>query len=114
MTASGQFGENAVLTAEFNNGADWNFDVLYYDMPMLHSVAGTTSTFAIPTAFNGDRLATMEALYASGGNAGPYSWTSFKEFAYTFAPLYDTNEITLKANFFNEVNDGVVILKFHF
>ncbi|QYR24083.1 hypothetical protein KZ483_13280 [Paenibacillus sp. sptzw28] len=68
----------------------------------------------MPVDFNGDRLATMEAVYAAGGNAGPQNWTSFKEFGYTFAPSYDTNTITLKPNFFNEVNDGVVNLKFHF
>ena len=114
LTASGQFGENAVLTAKFNNGADWNFHVLYYDTPKLQNVEGTTSAFAIPTAFNGDQLATMEAVYAAGGNAGPQNWTSFKEFAYTFAPSYDTNQITLMPNFFNETNDGVVKLTFHF
>jgi aryl-phospho-beta-D-glucosidase BglC (GH1 family) len=114
LTASGQFGENAVLTAKFNSGADWHFDVLYYDTPKLQNVEGTTGDFAIPTAFNGDRLATMEAIYAAGGNAGPQNWTSFKEFAYTFEPSYDTNQIKLKPNFFNEVNDGVVQLKFHF
>lgn len=114
LTASGQFGENAVLTAKFDKGADWSFDVLYYDTPQLQNVEGTTSVFAIPTAFNGDRLATMEAVYATGGNAGPHNWTSFKEFSYTFAPSYDTNVITLKQKFFDEVNDGVVILKFHF
>jgi endoglucanase len=114
LTAAGQFGENAVLTAKFNSGADWHFDVLYYDTPKLQNVEGTTSDFAIPTAFNGDRLATMEAVYATGGNAGPQNWTPFKEFAYTFEPSYDTNQIKLKPNFFNEVNDGVVQLKFHF
>lgn len=114
LTTSGQLGENAVLTAKFDKGADWTFHVLYYDTPVMQSASGTTSGFMIPTAFNGDRLATMEAVYASGGNAGPHSWTSFKEFSYTFAPLYDTNEITLKQRFFNEVNDGVVILKFHY
>ncbi|RCW45440.1 cellulase family glycosylhydrolase [Paenibacillus prosopidis] len=114
LTATGQFGENAVLTAKFNSGADWHFDVLYYDTPKLQNVEGTTGDFAIPTAFNGDRLATMEAVYATGGNAGPQNWTSFKEFAYTFEPSYDTNQIKLKPNFFNEVNDGVVQLKFHF
>lgn len=114
LTATGQFGENAVLTAKFNSGADWHFDVLYYDTPVLQNVEGTTGDFAIPTAFNGDRLATMEAVYATGGNAGPQNWTSFKEFAYTFEPSYDTNQIKLKPKFFNEVNDGVVQLKFHF
>ncbi|KRE31629.1 cellulase family glycosylhydrolase [Paenibacillus sp. Soil522] len=114
LTATGQFGENAVLTAKFNSGADWHFDVLYYDTPKLQNVVGTTGDFAIPTAFNGDRLATMEAVYATGGNAGPQNWTSFKQFAYSFEPSYDTNQIKLKPNFFNEVNDGVVQLKFHF
>lgn len=114
LTASGRFGENAVLTARFNKGADWHFDVIYYDTPKLQSVEGTTDAFAIPTAFNGDRLATMEAVYADGGNAGPQNWTSFKEFGYAFTPSYDTNEIKLLPAFFNEVHDGEVILKFHF
>jgi hypothetical protein len=56
----------------------------------------------------------MEAVYAAGGNAGPQNWTSFKEFTYTFSPSYAANQITLTQNFFNEVTDGVVNLKFHF
>jgi hypothetical protein len=114
LSASGELGEKAVLTANFNKGADWKFHVLYYDTPKMHNVEGTTSAFAIPVDFNGDRLATMEAVYATGGNAGPQNWTSYKEFGYTFSPSYDTKTITLKSNFFNEVNDGVIILKFHF
>ncbi|WP_029192822.1 cellulase family glycosylhydrolase [Paenibacillus harenae] len=114
LTASGAYGENAEITADFNKGEDWTFDVIVYDTPALQGAAGTTADFAIPTAFNGDRLATMEAVYAAGGNAGPQNWTSFKEFAYAFSPSYDTNEITLTQNFFNEVNDGDVVLTFHF
>ncbi|MFC5470486.1 cellulase family glycosylhydrolase [Cohnella suwonensis] len=114
LTASGQLGESAVLKARFNKGADWSFHVLYYDTPVLQNAEGTTGSFAIPTAFNGDRLATMEAVYAAGGNAGPHGWTSFKEFSRTFSPSYATNQIVLTQNFFNEVNDGEVILKFHF
>ncbi|MNE54808.1 hypothetical protein D3C80_1496210 [compost metagenome] len=56
----------------------------------------------------------MEAVYAAGGNAGPQNWTPYKEFAYTFSPSYSTGEISLTENFFKEVNDGEVILKFHF
>ncbi|MCM3260381.1 cellulase family glycosylhydrolase [Paenibacillus lautus] len=114
LTSSGQFGVNAVLTAKFNRGADWNFRVVYHDTPVLRSTQGTTDSFSIPATFNGDQLATMEAVYASGGNAGPQDWTSFKEFEYTFSPSYASHEIKLKPVFFNEVRDGEVILKFHF
>lgn len=114
LTASGKLGVNAILTAKFNKGADWNFKVIVSDTPKLSNTTGTTDSFAVPTAFNGDQLATMEAVYSSGGNAGPQNWTSFKEFGYTFEPVYGTNEIKLLPNFFKEVQDGEVILKFHF
>lgn len=114
LTASGTYGENAEITAKFNKGQDWTFDVIVYDTPVLNDISGMADDFAIPVAFNGDRLATMEAVYAAGGNAGPQNWTSFKEFAYAFSPSYDTNEIKLTQNFFNEVNDGEVVLTFHF
>ncbi|MUT64849.1 cellulase family glycosylhydrolase [Paenibacillus sp. NEAU-GSW1] len=114
VTDSGQLGENAVLTAQFNKGPDWRFHVLRYNTPVLYSYNGIASTFSIPTSFNGDRLATMEAEYTTGGYAGPQSWTAFKEFGYAFTPSYDTNEIKLLPAFFNEVNDGQVNLKFHF
>ncbi|MNO25285.1 Endoglucanase D precursor [compost metagenome] len=114
LTSSGKLGVNAVLTARFNQGADWNFNVILYNTPVLGNVQGTTGSFKIPAAFNGTTLATMEAVYSSGGNAGPQNWTPYKEFAYTFIPSYSTNEISLLPAFFNEVNDGEVILKFHF
>ncbi|MEC0203699.1 cellulase family glycosylhydrolase [Paenibacillus lautus] len=114
LTSSGQFGVNAVLTAKFNRGADWNFRLIFHDKPVLRSTQGTTDSFSIPATINGDQLATMEAVYATGGNAGPQDWTSFKEFEYTFSPSYATGEIKLKPTFFNEVRDGEVILKFHF
>lgn len=114
LTASGAYGGNAEITADFNKGEDWTFDIIVYDTPVLQDAAGTTNEFSIPTAFNGDRLATMEAVYAAGGNAGPQNWTSYKEFAYAFSPSYDTSGIELTENFFNEVNDGEVVLTFHF
>lgn len=114
LTSSGKLGVNAVLTAGFNKGADWTFNLIVSSTPVLSGTQGTTASFKIPTNFNGDVLATMEAVYASGGNAGPQNWTSYKEFAYTFSPSYNTGEISLQENFFKEVNDGEVILKFHF
>lgn len=114
LTSSDGFGTKDLVTAEFNQGADWIIRVISADMPALDSVTGTTDSFAIPTDFNGDLLATMEARYEDGSNAGPQNWTSFKEFSYTFEPDYAGNAIKLKPNFFNEVQDGVVNLIFHF
>ncbi|KRF41893.1 cellulase family glycosylhydrolase [Paenibacillus sp. Soil787] len=112
--ASGALGEKAVLTANFNSGPAWKIHVRYYNTPVLQSASGATSSFAIPTAFNGDQLATMEAVYAAGGNAGPQNWTSYKEFNYCFSPDYTNSQITLTSNFFNATTDGTVTLTFHF
>lgn len=114
LTTSGKYGENAVITAKFNKGADWNFRVVVYDTPKLSAVEGTTQVFTIPTDFRGSQLATMEAVYTNGGNAGPQDWTPYKEFGNTFAPVYDANGIKLLPEFFNSVKDGEVTLKFHF
>ena len=62
---------------------------------MLRDASGTTAAFEIPTSFTGDLLATMEARYADGSNAGPQSWTSYEEFDVTFAPDCDAGTITL-------------------
>lgn len=114
LTASGEYGVNSVITAEFNKGADWKFRVITNSTPVLQDAEGTTESFAIPVSFNGDLLATMEAKYTDGTVAGPQNWTSFKEFEYTFSPSYDKGEIVLKPNFFNETKDGEVVLTFHF
>ncbi|MUG46424.1 cellulase family glycosylhydrolase [Paenibacillus woosongensis] len=114
LTSSGKLGVNATIVAKFNRGADWKLNVVLYNTPKLSSTTGTTSSFAIPTAFNGDQLATMEAVYVNGGNAGPHNWTSFKEFETTFSPAYSEGKIKLQQAFFNEVNDATVTLKFHF
>ncbi|MCF2716624.1 cellulase family glycosylhydrolase [Paenibacillus sp. UKAQ_18] len=114
LTTSDKYGENAVITAKFNKGADWNFRVVVYDTPKFSAVEGTTQAFTIPTDFRGSQLATMEAVYTNGGNAGPQDWTPYKEFGNTFAPAYDANGIKLLPEFFNSVKDGDVTLKFHF
>jgi aryl-phospho-beta-D-glucosidase BglC (GH1 family) len=114
LTGDKEYGVNAVLTARFNRGAPWKFFVITYDTPVLSDAAGTAASLVIPAAFNGDRLATMEAKYADGTNAGPHNWTSFKEFGRAYSPDYANGQITLPAAFFNEVNDGTVVLTFHF
>ncbi|MDQ6422880.1 cellulase family glycosylhydrolase [Paenibacillus sp. LHD-117] len=108
-------GETAIVTAAFSAGADWTFHVIQSEAPKLRSVSQLALTgFSIPTSFNGDKLATMEATYAAGGNAGPDSWTSFKEFGASFNPSYDNKEIRLLPRFFEDLADGEIILKFHF
>ncbi len=111
---TGGLGVNAVLTANFSRGADWKFHLIGYETPTLGGAAGTTADFAVPTQFDGDSLATMEATYPDGSNAGPADWTSFKEFGASFVPSYDTNQIELTETFFHEVDDGDVLLRFHF
>ncbi|MCJ7843124.1 cellulase family glycosylhydrolase [Lederbergia sp. NSJ-179] len=114
LTATGTLGTNAVLTATFDQGADWAFHVITSDTPILENTEGTVDNFSIPTSFNGDKLATMEAFYTDGAIAGPQDWTSFKEFGYTFSPDYETSEIIIKKEFFNESHDGEIRLTFHF
>ncbi|GIJ35564.1 cellulase family glycosylhydrolase [Micromonospora sediminimaris] len=109
------YGVNASLQARFSAGVPWRIDVITYDTPVLSSATGTTAAFAIPTQFRGDQLATMEARYADGSNAGPHDWTSFKEFDVAFSPDYPGNRITLTDTFFGEVRDGAAVtLTFHF
>jgi endoglucanase len=115
LTSGGEYGVNAQLTARFSRGVPWTFHVRTYDRPVLADATGTTSSFAIPATFHGDQLATMEARYADGTNAGPHNWTSFKEFGRHFSPEYEDGVITLTSTFFNEVNDAApVTLTFHF
>lgn len=113
--SSDAYGVNTQVFARFSQGVPWRFDVITFDRPVLSDVSGTTGAFAIPTEFRGDQLATMEATYASGGNAGPHDWTSYKEFDVAFRPNADGGSITLTPEFFAEVNDGSTVrLVFHF
>jgi endoglucanase len=115
LAGSGEHGEQAVIEARFSKGVPWKFHVIDFDTPVLDDAAGTTEDFRIPTAFNGDQLATMEAKYTDGTNAGPHNWTSFKEFEEAFSPRYADGNIWLKPRFFQDVQEGSeVILTFHF
>ncbi|WP_422769830.1 cellulase family glycosylhydrolase [Plantactinospora sp. WMMC1484] len=115
LVGSRAYGVNANIQARFSQGVPWRISIISYDPPVLSNATGQTGSFGIPTQFRGDQLATMEAKYADGSNAGPHNWTSFKEFDVAFAPDYSGNSITLKPEFFAEVNDGQrVTLTFHF
>jgi endoglucanase len=115
LSGNRAYGVNATVQVRFSQGVPWRVNILTYDPPVQQNASGTTSSFAIPTTFRGDLLATMEAKYADGSNAGPQNWTSFKEFDVTFAPNYSANVITLTSALFAEVNNGArVTLTFHF
>ncbi|MFH8655325.1 cellulase family glycosylhydrolase [Streptomyces afghaniensis] len=115
LTASQEHGTNAVLSLRFTDGIPWAVNVITYDKPVLTSARGTTASLVIPTAFNGDKLATMEAVYADGTAAGPQSWTTYKQFNVAFVPDYTAGTITLPTAFFNEVTDNTTVtLTFHF
>ncbi|MFD7658214.1 cellulase family glycosylhydrolase [Actinosynnema sp. NPDC059797] len=107
-------GVNATVEARFSQGVPWPIDVITSDPPTHAAATGTTTSFAIPTRFNGDQLATMEARYADGSPAGPAKWTPFKEFWQHFQPDYAAGTLILKPEFFAEVDDGPVTLTFHF
>ncbi|WP_230684912.1 cellulase family glycosylhydrolase [Cellulomonas sp. JZ18] len=113
LVADGTHGPRAVVEVRFSKGLPWRIEVVAADTPVLGDAAGTVDDLAIPTDFRGDRLATMEARYADGTNAGPHGWTSFKEFDVTFAP--EDGRIVLRPAFFAEVTDGAPVhLTFHF
>ncbi|KWV29403.1 cellulase [Micromonospora rifamycinica] len=107
-------GVNATIEARFSQGVPWQISIISADRPTQSAATGTTASFAIPTQFRGDQLATMEAKYADGSGAGPANWTSYKEFWTHFQPDYSASTILLKPEFFAEVNDGPVTLTFHF
>ncbi|MGK5496873.1 cellulase family glycosylhydrolase [Streptomyces sp. URMC 125] len=115
LSGSRAYGTNAVLHARFSKGVPWRIDLVTHDTPVLRNASGTTDSFAVPTDFRGDRLATMEARYADGTNAGPHGWTSYKEFDRAFAPDYTGGATRLTSDFFAEVRDGSrVTLTFHY
>ncbi|GAA2522421.1 glycoside hydrolase family 3 N-terminal domain-containing protein [Streptomyces longisporus] len=69
----------------------------------------TTKGLVIPTRFNGDVLAEMEAKYADGSGAGPASWTTYQEYGSSFVPDAAGNTITMTPDFLKAINDGVPV-----
>ena len=112
--ASAPFGQKAILAVNVSSGPPWKVYVRYTKSPELSPVSGTTGgDFLIPTAFNGDVLATMEARRADGSPAGPANWTAFKGWG-VFLPNYTNNTITIDDGFFAGEPAGTIDLKFHF
>ncbi|MFF3849827.1 cellulase family glycosylhydrolase [Streptomyces sp. NPDC002328] len=108
------YGVNSTIEARFSRGVPWRIDVITADTPVLSNTTGNTNAFAIPTQFRGDMLATMEARYDDGSNAGPASWTPFQEWDVAFS-AYTSDAIKLTPKFFDAVRDGSrITLTFHF
>lgn len=115
LAGNGPTGPNATLRAHFSHGLPWQISVIVSRQPGLGAATGTTSSFAVPTQFNGDILSTMQAQYADGSNAGPASWTSYLEYSTAFAADYANGITTLTSAFFDSLTDGAkVTLTFHF
>ncbi|MFD8864370.1 cellulase family glycosylhydrolase [Streptomyces sp. NPDC059590] len=115
LTGNREYGVNATLQARFSGGLPWQIDIITYDPPVLSNASGTTGSFTIPTQYRGDVLATMEAKYADGSNAGQATWTPFQEFNTAFSPDYPGGKTILTSDFLNALRDGApVTLTFHF
>ncbi len=116
--ASGNYGEKTVLTANFSAGMPWRLHVRHHAAPALGAAAGTKAGgIVIPTAFNGDILATMQASYVAAPNypyPGQAEWTAFKQFGDSYQPDYANNTITLKKEFTIATTNEPVELTFHF
>ncbi|MEU5633149.1 cellulase family glycosylhydrolase [Streptomyces rishiriensis] len=109
------YGINATVEARFSRGLPWKIHVTTYDRPVLSDATGDTNGVTIPTRFRGDLLATMEATYADGGNAGPTDWTPYQEFNEAFSPDYPDDALHLTSKFVNSLRDGAqATLVFHF
>ncbi|WP_205327270.1 cellulase family glycosylhydrolase [Glycomyces sp. YM15] len=108
-------GTKAQLQVRFSAGMPWKLNVISYENPVQEDATGTAESVLIPTRFNGDQLATMEAVYADGTAAGPHDWTTYKAFWEAFRPNYKNNTIQLTKALLDEFDEGApVTLRFHF
>ncbi|MET8977069.1 cellulase family glycosylhydrolase [Streptomyces sp. NPDC004539] len=108
------YGVNATLQARFSRGVPWRIDVVSYDTPVLSNASGNASGLSVPTQFRGDQLATMEARYDDGSNAGPANWTSYQQWDSAFS-AYTSDAIKLTPDFVTSLREGArVTLTFHF
>ncbi|MEH0474633.1 cellulase family glycosylhydrolase [Streptomyces sp. B21-097] len=109
------YGIDATVEARFSRGLPWKVHVTTYDRPVLSNATGDAGGVTIPARFRGDLLATMEATYADGGNAGPTTWTPYQEFNEAFSPDYPANALLLTSKFVASLRDGAqATLVFHF
>jgi hypothetical protein len=115
LTRGHGYGVAATVQARFSAGVPWTISVITGAAPRRSGQVGTTSSFTIPASFNGDVLSTMQAVYASGGNAGTATWTSYQQYSADFSADAAHNGITLTPDFLKSLTDGArVTLTFRF
>jgi endoglucanase len=115
LVGSRAYGVNATLQAHFSRGLPWQINIVTNAQPVLSAATGTTSSFTIPTQFNGDTLSMMQSVYADGSNAGQATWTSYQMYGDSFSADYPNSDIILPAAYLNSLTDGSrVTLTFHF
>ncbi|MEU0248608.1 cellulase family glycosylhydrolase [Streptomyces sp. NPDC006235] len=115
LSGDREYGVNVTLEARFSRGLPWRIEVVTYDDPVLSNTTGKIDAFTIPTQYKGDSLATMEARYGDGSNAGQTDWTPYQEFNMAFSPDYPKGTIILTPDFLKALRDGEqVTLTFHF
>jgi hypothetical protein len=109
------YGVDSTIQAVYDQGVPWTIDIITNDWPWVSNTTGTTGSFAVPTRFNGDVLATMEATYADGSAAGPTTWTTYQQYWTSFVPDYTNNVVNLTTDFLNSLHDGAKVkLQLHF
>jgi aryl-phospho-beta-D-glucosidase BglC (GH1 family) len=116
LAGSQAYGVDSTLSVWFSNGVPWKINVITYGpVTQANATGDTTNGLVIPTQFNGDVLAEMQATYADGSAAGPASWTTYQEYGTAFVPDPTANTITMPPAFLNAINDGVpVTLTFYY
>jgi aryl-phospho-beta-D-glucosidase BglC (GH1 family) len=113
---TGAYGQKTTLTINSNSGPAWKIYARYAAPPVASAFTVISGgDLSIPTAFNGDVLATIESKYADGSNAGPVGWSAFPFWGSDFHPDYANNAIVLANYFFSGAPIGSIVnLKFYF
>lgn len=114
--SSGEYGEKAVLDANFNAGMPWKLYVRHLGPAFLDPASTTEGRdLVIPADFGGDLMATMEARYVGKGSPypGQAAWTPFKQFDEAYRPNYSNDTIAIKNAFFDESTTAPIDLTFH-
>jgi aryl-phospho-beta-D-glucosidase BglC (GH1 family) len=110
-----EIGSSAQLKVHFSEGMPWKLNFVSSEDPSIEDASGTNASLLVPAAFNGDRLATMESVYADGSGAGYHSWSTYPEFWEDFRPDYENGTILLTKRYLDSLKDGEpVSLTFHY
>lgn len=113
---AGAYEEKTTLAINSNSGPAWRIHVRYAASPIVSAFKVVSGAdLLIPTAFNGDVLATIESKYADGTNAGPVGWSAFPFWGSDFHPDYANHAIILSKSFFSGAPSGSIVnLAFYF